>query len=718
MARNFAVVFLPTLVLLVVIFGVRYYNNFNSEIDVIKAEAALNLDFDSGVIFHQLNAMLGDLTYLVTNNEIHEHLENLDDASKAELASEFLAFSTAEQMYDQIRLIDENGRELIRVNYNKGEPYIVPESELQNKESRYYFQDTIKLAPGQAYVSAFDLNIENEEIEYPLKPMIRAGAPVFDENGNARGIIVLNYLGGDLIGSLQNQPGAIYKVLLLNPEGYFLIGLNPEDEWGFMYEDGQDRTFGNTFPEAWQAINSHESDVFRNADGIFTFKKINLYIGDDEYSALKSVVSYKEYYWTLITYVSQDSIGAIRAGLISKYAVMFGGGVAVLGVAAGVAAYAMYRRRLADIALKRSEAKYRDMANLLPQIVFEVDDKDYLIFLNKAGFNVLKYNQDELERGLSFPDIILPGERERLQSDIQKLRAGQSVEAVEYSILDKDGSTFPVMAYFSAPAYGVRNAGFRGMVVDISELKRIDRMKTEFISVASHELKSPLASIYGFIKLLQDEKTGKINATQKEFLDIIETQTNLLNSLVGDLLDVARIESGKLTLTITEVNLAEIIKEAVAGVKPQAEEHHIKITTDMNFKEAAIMADRNRMMQIFFNLLSNAIKYNRDSGWVKITGRTVGDMAQIDVADNGLGIPAADIPSLFTKFFRAQNVYKSKAGGTGLGLSIARSIIELHGGKIWVESEEDKGSTFSFTLPRARKKDVPAAPAKSRGKGK
>ncbi|MFC2003842.1 ATP-binding protein, partial [Chloroflexota bacterium] len=236
---------------------------------------------------------------------------------------------------------------------------------------------------------------------------------------------------------------------------------------------------------------------------------------------------------------------------------------------------------------------------------------------------------------------------------------------------------------------------------DITELDRIDRMKTEFVSVASHELRTPLTSIKGYVDLIVEGDTGEINETQKEFLGIVQTETNRLSALVADLLDISRIESGRLKLEIGTVLLDDIVKGAIISIQPLATEREVRFITHLLQKPTKVRADRDRIEQVLVNLFSNAIKYNRVKGQVDVMVQQVSGMVQVDIKDNGVGISREDLPFLFSRFFRAHTAIKSGAGGTGLGLSISKSIVELHGGGIWVESEEGEGSTFSFNLPSA-----------------
>ena len=236
---------------------------------------------------------------------------------------------------------------------------------------------------------------------------------------------------------------------------------------------------------------------------------------------------------------------------------------------------------------------------------------------------------------------------------------------------------------------------------DVTERKRVEEMKTEFVSIVSHELRTPLTSIKGFVDLVLEGDSGEINELQNEFLSIAQSETNRLSSLVDDLLDIGRIETGRLKLEIEPISLNELIEGAITSLQTMAIERGIKFTTNISKNPLMIKADRSRIKQVLVNLFSNAIKYNRENGQVEVVARQTEDMVQTDVRDTGEGIPSSDLPHIFGKFYRAQTNATKETHGTGLGLSIAKTVVELHRGKIWVESKEGKGSTFSFTIPVA-----------------
>jgi PAS domain S-box-containing protein len=236
---------------------------------------------------------------------------------------------------------------------------------------------------------------------------------------------------------------------------------------------------------------------------------------------------------------------------------------------------------------------------------------------------------------------------------------------------------------------------------DVTRQARIDRLKEEFISVAAHELKTPMTALQGYTELLLSESAGTVTPIQERFLQIIKTNVARLAELANDLLDHSRIEAGMVQLRIQELHLSDLINEVVQTFQAEIERKGLEFKVQMSSDLPTVLGDRSRLVQLVANLMQNACRYTPGGGRVGIMARQVNGQIQVDVMDTGIGISRQDQEQIFSRFFRADNPLIREIGGTGLGLSIAKSIVSLHGGEIWVESELGRGSTFSFTLPLA-----------------
>lgn len=255
---------------------------------------------------------------------------------------------------------------------------------------------------------------------------------------------------------------------------------------------------------------------------------------------------------------------------------------------------------------------------------------------------------------------------------------------------------------------------------DVTAEREISQMKNEFVSTVSHELRTPLTSIKGYVDLILDGEAGEINEIQQEFLTIVKQNSDRLVALINDLLDISRIESGRIHLKIQPLDMAELVDGTVETFRAVAETAGIGIAVELPGDLSLAAGDRDRVSQVLMNLLSNAIKYSPGGGTVTVRARARDGQVVLSVTDEGIGITSEDQEHLFDKFYRVDSSLTREIGGSGLGLSICKTIIELLGGQIWVKSTPGEGSTFSFSLPVApprlvRTPDVEAPHTVTRG---
>ncbi len=244
---------------------------------------------------------------------------------------------------------------------------------------------------------------------------------------------------------------------------------------------------------------------------------------------------------------------------------------------------------------------------------------------------------------------------------------------------------------------GEKVSGCLAVVHDITQLKRLETVRSDFVANVSHELKTPLTSIKGFVEtLLEGAIEDKENGP--EFLKIIQAHTERLDNLINDLLSLSHLESREIQLTRESVNLHELVNRIYSGFRSQVKKKAIEAVNALP-AAMSIHADAGRIEQVLTNLIGNAIKFNKDKGSVKVSNEEIEGGTKIIVEDSGIGIPPKDIPRIFERFYRVDKARSRELGGTGLGLSIVKHIVELHGGVVGIESTEGHGSKFWFTLP-------------------
>jgi len=231
------------------------------------------------------------------------------------------------------------------------------------------------------------------------------------------------------------------------------------------------------------------------------------------------------------------------------------------------------------------------------------------------------------------------------------------------------------------------------------KLAQANKMKTEFVSIASHQLRTPLSAMRWTLNLLNDAKTTDPVEQQANYLAIIKESNDRMIRLVNDLLDVSRIEMGRIILSPKQVNLYILIQKIIANYLPLAQASNTEISLEADETLPNVLADPEKISLVIQNLVDNAIKYTKGKGQVHISAQDDRKFVKVAVKDTGVGIPLSQQKQVFKKFFRSDNAMKHQTVGTGLGLFIAKAIIEESNGKIWFESEENQGTTFYFTLP-------------------
>ncbi len=586
-----------------------YQNNENINIKIGKL--AMTTDLES---------IASDLMVLAQHNVFLDMTsDSLNPNAVSVLTDCFLGISLYKQLYDQVRFLDLNGREIIRVNFNNGYPFSVSNNELQDKSKRYYFKDVIRLNKGQIFVSPFDLNIEHGQVERPFKPMLRFGTPVFNKQGEKKGILLLNYLGSKLLAHLKEViPNTISDVMLLNAEGFWLYHHRPELEWGFIL--GNEYTFGKSFPVAWEKISKTRAGQFYDTDGgLFTFETVYpLQEGQESttgaieaYEPSRGKISGKAYYWKLIDRIPNEIFSASANQIAWKLFIIVTPLFILLTFGCWWLASVQIQRQIEG---KQAETALRKERALLAQKV------------------------------------------KRRTMELQKVNA---------------------------------------------ELAHAAHIKDEFLANMSHELRTPLNAVLTLSEMLQDETYGPLDNKQLKPIKLIESSGKHLLSLINDILDLSKIEAGKMTLKIGEVGTNEICQASLQFVKQIALNKRVKVLSRYNNTATTLQADERCLKQILVNLLTNAVKFTPKGGKVVLEVSTDQNQELIHfiVSDTGIGIPEDQMKHLFQPFVQIDSRLNRQHEGTGLGLSLVYRLTDMQGGSVTVESKVGEGSRFTVSLP-------------------
>ncbi|AKB19942.1 sensory transduction histidine kinase [Methanosarcina sp. WWM596] len=363
---------------------------------------------------------------------------------------------------------------------------------------------------------------------------------------------------------------------------------------------------------------------------------------------------------------------------------------------------------LAEQGLRAQEREKKVLLDSLNELVIFVNPQLNIVWANKAA---LEYMQMDLEkvRGIHLTDTPGMGGSLVEHLPLEDIFASGNKVSGEFTV--EDGNSWFIQAIPVTDEYG-RIIGVMETCSNITERKAIEKLlrekqiaeianhtKSEFLANISHELRTPLNSIIGFSDLLHEQVFGELNEKQLKYTGNISRSGKHLLNLINDILDISKIEAGKMELDYKEFKLSSKLDTIKYLLSPIAGRKNIQIEIYMDSKLTSIRADEARFVQIMYNLVDNAIKFSYENSSVKIGARIKGDLVEITVKDTGIGIKAEDQNKLFKSFSQVDSFSSKKFQGTGLGLSLVKQIVRLHGGYVWFRSSPGEGSTFAFTIP-------------------
>ncbi len=577
--KSFIIIFLLLGLPIVLIEAVLYYgkmwaNRTTSDIQ-IRERVARQAD----QITKDIQSVVSDLMFLSEQEEIISFLNNGGISQQESLAKEYLIFSSNKDFYDQIRFLDETGMEVGRLNFNEGQPAIVPRDKLQNKGRRYYFQDTFVLDRGKLFISPLDLNIEAGRIEQPLKPVIRFGTPVFDAQGHKRGIVLLNYFGKQLLEKLDLQATRVLgEMMLLNDAGFWLTGADEDLLWGFMYEGGANRTFGHYFPGEWARISQTDSGQFSTDNGLFTF--ITVYPlaegqksstgARDAFDPSQATLDWSAYQWKIVFRVSATTLAAQSYQTFREMAAPFAG---LIILALIIAAFLTeYRARHAEAKekikhgerlLRQSESRYCQLLESVQLIAVLLDRQGRITFCNNYLLDLIGCPKEEIIGQNGF-EILIPPDQRKLSKRLFLRGIKQDLVArhAKNEIVTRHGErrlilwNNMVLTDLQGTAVGAACIG-----IDITDRKRTEtelqrakqaaleaqhateaanKTKSTFIANISHELRTPLNAILGFSRTMINKRD--LSLEYQKNLDIIHNQGIHLLSLINQMIEISKIE--------------------------------------------------------------------------------------------------------------------------------------------------------------------------------
>ena len=353
-------------------------------------------------------------------------------------------------------------------------------------------------------------------------------------------------------------------------------------------------------------------------------------------------------------------------------------------------------QRRFETALQRSEEQLRLTTNAMPALIYYVDTEQRYRFNNQTYEDWFQMPIADLQ-GRHIWEVLGDAYYAQAKPHIEVVLAGQEV-SFEAELICPDGQPRYLLVTYMPDLDKQGNVkGFFGLGNDISDRKATERLKDEFVSIVGHELRTPLTSIHGSLRILASKKLGTLTPQGQEFIEISLKNTQRLTRLINDVLDLERMESGRMTMSMQSCNLIELLNQAAQAMQAMADDQNIQII--VNAPELIVWADPDHIVQVLTNLLSNAIKFSSANTTVWLSAAQQQEDTLVQVKDQGRGIPSDKVKTIFERFRQVDASDSRQLGGTGLGLAICQKIVQRHGGKIWVESTPGVGSTFFFTLP-------------------
>ncbi len=710
-----------------ILFGIVWFI-YQEQIDGIKAnlvvEEAAKIRIATHALELGIQSTISDLKALGGSPALLTFLEQDTPATRQHVEEMFRNFANSKKTYDQIRYLDADGLEVIRINYDaqQDQSVIIPKQDLQDKQHRYYFQDAWKLAPEEVYISPLDLNIEQEQIERPFKPMLRLAMPIADDNGEKRGVIVLNYRAAKVLQQFREQLENNHA-MLLNQDGFWLSSPTPKDEWGFMFE--QKPRFDTRYPKAWTFIQQHNAGDIRVPEGIFVFTTVYpLRSGqhtslDHVYTTIAETAQqeWQAYYWKTVSLIPNLALPTF----FNRYSKLEWTLTTLVLICIAylewmlLASLHAYQRSLEN--LKENEQQLREITDTLAEGLYVLNDKGIIEFVNKEACQLLGLPRENL-----------------LGHDVCEVLHARSVAAEEKqgcqehctmfkALLNKqhyrddsayfpraNGNPFPVLV--SASPIIRNGVAIKSVVAfhDITDMKQSEealqnarqvaenanRAKSLFLTNMSHELRTPLNAILGFARILF--KAPEVPKSVKPKLKSIQHASEHLLSLINDILDLSKIEAGKVELSPKPMSPNRFFDEIVDIIRFRVEQKALCFEyTKTDTLPEAIYCDPKRLRQVLLNLLGNATKFT-ESGTVTLDVAYDNKCLLLTVSDTGIGIPHEQLGTIFQPFVQTGDArYKSQ--GTGLGLTITHKIITLMHGELTVTSSIGSGTQVNVKIP-------------------
>lgn len=662
----------------------------------------------ASIINKTVQSIVSDLRYLSGQNELRELLADDTPSLRAWLAQEYAAFLTQKPRYDQVRWIGADGWEKVRVRREGDRIVTFGADHLQNVQERYYFNETMRLAAGQIYVSALELNVDQGRVEEPHKPTLRVALPLFHPDGRRAGILLVNYLATPLLDELRTLiRGKDSNLWLLNSDGYWLLSTEREDEWAFMFPEKQDRSLAVRDPDGWQRLSREHSGHFKTGNSLLTFRRVYPLLHDDSPTPAASGRSTPaladDYYWTVATQLPQTLLEAEISGIARNLPLIYAAFALVAFAVATRLAYHTFRTRAVGTFVQH-------VLDNVPALVAYVDETEHY-----------RYNNRQYEPMTGLPANALAGQHvsvvlgeagyQTALPNIRAVLAGKPVSFEARISFVRCGQRDVAVAYVPDTATDGKVRGYIAVMNDITPLKAAERREherqceaahvtrlasvSELASQIAHEVNQPVTAIITYCAAAQHNvhADSPANTRLRGLITAISDEAQRVSTIIRQLRDFVR----KGEIAFVPVDLNEIVGNSLQLVAGEAAAHEVEIVTDLATGPLGVKADPVLLSLAVFNLVRNAVEALAGTAVgprrVTVATRRIRDTVEARVTDTGPGLPPEVAARLFESFVT------TKSQGLGMGLSITRTICEAHGGRVQHSPAPGGGCTFTLAIP-------------------
>ncbi|WP_166422956.1 ATP-binding protein [Paraglaciecola sp. 20A4] len=646
------------------------------------------------------------------NNVGVDPLDNTNEAQwRQRLETIFSAFLQSNSEYDQLRVIsaDERAMELVRVDRVNGKIEVVSSNQLQSKRKSEYARASSTLAAGEIYMSRISLNREFGKLDFPYRPMLRLSLPIFDDTGSRFGFLIVNINAQPLLDSINNISEKPNFLIMTDSEGYFLI--TPDNDHKFSRDLSPEHTWNTVFTTT-DRLSRHLTKMNYLTQDNTTYYSLSRKIvvsGDLENGFLWAHLAVPEHY---IRSIEDSRRTSVYAFLFSVTAIM----LVVLGI--------FHRSATKSQQLADTRAQSAAIVSASQDAIISVTVTGEVTSWNNAAQSLLGMTEqevigstlmsldlfDDIQLGDIFDQLTQRNSQQNVETQIENTQGETLYLALSFSAITNEDGAVKGVAIIARNVSAERIADDKIKQANMAledkverrtiELQKASLVKSAFISNISHEMRTPLNGIIGTLNLVKREP---LSENQLRYIEMTEVSVSTLSTLVNDILDLSKIEAGKLDLDFKAFNPVNLIESICGSMAVKAQEKGLEFIVDVSGIHCeSMVSDPHRFSQIMTNLVNNAIKFT-ESGFIQVSAHSEltnnnSLVLHCAIADSGVGIAQENQDKLFTAFSQEDSSVAAKYGGTGLGLSICRQLVTLLKGEVHFESEKNQGSVFYFSI--------------------